>query len=121
MLNRFFGNRKANMDAVCDYAYRGEKAGDNMGPSLNLFDIDNDGFDDVVIAARYAKKYRGAVYIWWGGENLDGNRRADIFNWDTTNASPGKHTLKVEIPPVPGEQNTEDNCKTVVIEVKGSS
>jgi hypothetical protein len=40
------------------------------------------------------------------------------FNWDTTNASIGKHTLKVEIPPVPGEKNTEDNIKTVTIEVK---
>ncbi|MHC4681119.1 MAG: hypothetical protein ACYTEK_20765 [Planctomycetota bacterium] len=41
-----------------------------------------------------------------------------ILDWDTTTASIGKHTLKVEIPPVPGEQNTEDNVKTVTIEVK---
>jgi hypothetical protein len=43
------------------------------------------------------------------------------FTWDTTNTSIGKHTLKVEIPPVPGEQNTEDNIKTVTIEVKEPS
>ena len=40
------------------------------------------------------------------------------FDWDTTNASIGKHTLRVEIPPVPGEQSTEGNVKTVTIEVK---
>jgi hypothetical protein len=40
------------------------------------------------------------------------------FDWDTTNASIGKHTLKVEIPPVAGEKITEDNVKTVTIEVK---
>jgi hypothetical protein len=40
------------------------------------------------------------------------------FTWNTTKVSIGKHTLKVEIPPVPGGQNTEDNVKTVTIEVK---
>ena len=39
------------------------------------------------------------------------------YGRDTTNATIGKHTLKVEIPPVPGEQNTEDNVKTATIEV----
>jgi hypothetical protein len=29
-----------------------------------------------------------------------------------------KHTVKVEIPPVPEEQNTDDNIKSVMIEVK---
>jgi len=43
------------------------------------------------------------------------------FNWDTSNASIGKHILRVEIPPVPGEQNTEDNTKTVTIEVNEPS
>ena len=39
------------------------------------------------------------------------------FDWDTTNALIGKHTLKMEIPPVPGEENNEDNVKTITIEV----
>jgi hypothetical protein len=43
------------------------------------------------------------------------------FNWDTTNASIGTHTLKVEIPPVPGEENTKDNVRIVTIEVKDPS
>lgn len=73
---------------------------------------------------------------WWfrkwvdpTGENpefsgVDARRRpypVITFTWDTTNASIGRHTLKVEIPPVPGEQNTVDNIKTVTIEVKGPS
>jgi hypothetical protein len=41
-----------------------------------------------------------------------------ILDWDTTDVSIGKHTLKIAIPPVPGEQNKEDNVKTVTIEVK---
>jgi hypothetical protein len=57
----------------------------------------------------------GRCYLYYGPFSSV----ADItFHWDTTNASIGKHTLKVEIPPVPGEQNIEDNIKTVTIEVK---
>ncbi|MEJ2705587.1 MAG: hypothetical protein P8Z79_24370 [Sedimentisphaerales bacterium] len=44
--------------------------------------------------------------------------RESKINWDTASASLGKHTLKVEIPPLEGEQNTENNVKTVTIEVK---
>ena len=66
------------MDTVCDYTFRGENAGDSMGSSIELFDIDNDGFDDVIVGARYARNFRGAVYIWWGGKDFDGNKPADI-------------------------------------------
>lgn len=233
----FFGNNKEDMDNVCDYAFRGEKPNNEMGSSLELFDIDADGFYDIVVGARFAKDYRGAAYIWWGGIGFNGNRPADVvltgepgsnlggdgivcgyfngdqygdilvgaYNYpgaayrhgraylfygsnrasmdtacdlifrgcngkyhyfgvqvscgdanndgysdviigepgyletqgrvhmyygpfsdiedvtltcDTTNTSVGTHTLKAEIPPVEGEQNTEDNVKTVNIEVK---
>ncbi|MBL7188879.1 MAG: VCBS repeat-containing protein [Phycisphaerae bacterium] len=74
----FLGNTKEDMDAVCDYVFRGEEASNEMGYSVDLFDIDNDGFSDVVVGARYAKYGRGTVYVWWGGKDFDGNRPADI-------------------------------------------
>ena len=74
----FFGNTKESMDAVCDVVFRGENPNNQMGSSLDLFDIDNDGFDDVIVGARMARNQRGAVYIWWGGKNIDGNRPADV-------------------------------------------
>ena len=37
----------------------------------------------------------------------------------TTNASIGEHTLMVEIPPVPGEQNTEDIDPNTVSTYRG--
>ena len=237
----FFGNTKQKMDAISDCVFRGEHPRAQMGSSLELFDIDNDGFDDVIVGARFARNWRGAVYIWWGAKDFNGNRPADAvlegeprsnmgadeiacgyfnndhygdilvgaptypgadttrgrayiffgnrkslfntcrditfegefgncpqrfgialssgnlngdkhddvvfgawgyknnqgraylyygpfsdtenisFNWDTTNASIGTHTLKVEIPPVPGEKNTEDNVKTITIDVKAPS
>ena len=74
----FLGNTKNTMDANCDYIFRGEEYNANMGSSLELFDIDNDGFDDVIVGARFAKDHCGAVYIWWGGTVFDGDRPADI-------------------------------------------
>ena len=235
----YFGNTKEKMDTECDWFFTGETSGDNLGSAVDIFDIDNDAYDDVIVAARYAvDNFRGRVYIYWGSEDFDGSKpgvvlerqeissmgaylecghfngdsygdilvggwqypgppykhgraylfygntkasmdtnsdhifagegctedyfgfhvsvgdvnndgytdaliaepganhwigRAHLFygpfdaitditfNWDTTNASPGKHTIKVEIPPVPGEQNTEDNVKTVTVEIKEPS
>jgi hypothetical protein len=34
--------------------------------------------DGLLLCARYAKGYRGAVYIWRGGRGFDGNRPADV-------------------------------------------
>ena len=234
----FFGNTKKEMDSICDYTFRGKEARGQMGSSVELCDIDNDGFGDVIIGARFGRNGRGAVYIWWGSNDFDGDKPADLvlqgkvvkrnnmggdtiicedfnndgygdilvsaynypgysivhggaylfygnrqgvmdavcdhiiyppkedtkyfgfsvsagdvnndgytdafisapgadpvngksflyygpfedsttvtFNWDTTNAAIGKHTIKVEIPPVPGEHNIENNVKTITIEV----
>ena len=235
----FFGGEKMRMDAICDHVFSGDSASDNMGSSVELFDINNDEFAEAIIGARYAADYRGRVYLYWGkrgfgankpdlvlegepGSHIGGDEIAcgyfnsdeygdilagamgypdprfpenrmgcayifngntkelmdtqvdhrlegesghsgrfgtglssgdfnndhyddvvigawgynklqgraylyygplsdteDItFKWDTTNASIGKHTLKVEIPPVQGEQNTEDNVTNVTIEVR---
>jgi len=58
---------------------------------------------------------QGRVWLYYGGPPLS----TDItFNWNTTNASPGKHTLKASIAPVEGEEDTADNSVTVEVEVK---
>ncbi len=49
-----------------------------MGSCVDVFDIDNDGFDDVVVGARSTNQNSGSVYIWWGHKYLDGNMPADI-------------------------------------------
>ena len=67
----FFGNTKEEMDGACDCVFTGEDAHDQMGSSLDLFDINNDNFADVIIGARYAADYRGCVYVYWGGHNFD--------------------------------------------------
>ena len=236
----FLGNTKEKMDATCDYTFRGEGRNAQMGTGSKFFDIDNDGFDDLLLCSRFARDYRGAVYIWWGEKDFNGNRPADIvlegeslsnmggddiacgyfnddgygdilvggynyprwpiangrayifygnektsmdtdcdhifdpegdshnffgsrvsagdvnkdgymdaligaygggisqgkaylfygpfsntadltFNWDTTNASPGKHMLRTSIAPVAGEEDVADNTMTVTIELKEES
>ena len=84
-----------------------------------MADLNGDGHGDVVMAGAYYNNLQGKAWLWYGPF---GSCSSDItFNWNTNNASIGKHVLKVEIPPIPGEQNTEDNIKTVTIEVKEPS
>ena len=73
----YFGGSKQEMDGVCDCVFRGD-AGNEMGSSLDLYDIDSDGLHDVVVGARFSKT-RGVVSIWWGGTQFNDNRPADIL------------------------------------------
>jgi hypothetical protein len=110
----YSGSPQGDMDAEADHIFTPEPGRNGVFRSA-LADLNNDGHGDVVMAGAYYNNLQGRAWLWYGPFNTT----TDItFNWDTTNASIGKHTLKVEIPPVPGEQNTEDNIKTVTIEVK---
>ncbi|MFH1721305.1 MAG: hypothetical protein ABH950_01730, partial [Candidatus Altiarchaeota archaeon] len=63
---------------VCDFYFRGEAFREERGTGSQFCDINNDGFDELLLCSRFAKDFRGAVYIWWGGKDFDGNRPADI-------------------------------------------
>jgi hypothetical protein len=116
----FYGNEKTAMDNTPDHIFYGESVdGGYAGESIKV-DLNNDGYDEAVIPdvlySRAPKPERGRVYLYYSKNHSS----EDVsFNWYTTNASIGKHTLKIEIPPVAGEQNRADNIKTVTIEVKG--
>ena len=87
--------------------------GENLPVKTVTVDFNGDSFLDVALGT--GNSYQGKCWLWYGPFE---NTAETTFNWDTTNASIGKHTLQVEIPPVPEEENTEDNMKTVTIEVK---
>ena len=114
----FYGNSKALMDTNHDYIFGGECGVDDyFGNEVSAGDVNGDGHVDALLGAVGANDKTGRIYLHYG-PFYDAS---DItFNWDTTNASIGTHTLKLEIPPVPGEQNTKDNIKTMTIEVKES-
>jgi len=110
----FHGGPQDSMDNTYDCTFTGESP-DFGAFSSRIADFNNDGHGDVAMGGMSHNESQGKVLLWYGPFDTT----TDItFNWDTTKASLGKHTLKVEIPPVPGEQNTENNIKTVTVEVK---
>jgi hypothetical protein len=108
------GGTRGEMDSVADHTFEASMS-NWLSFQTNLVDVNNDGYDDVLRSGPGYNNFRGRALLWFGPFNTS---TEITFTWDTTNASIGKHNLKVEIPPVPGEQNTEDNVKTVTIEVK---
>jgi ankyrin repeat protein len=177
----YFGGKQ--MDQICDGVFDGENPEDMFGFGISCGHINHDRYADIVIGARHYDNQRGRVYVFYGAPrgsmdsmfdtkldplydnywangfgktkvlcvdiNADGSddvivpapwwghpdrgrvyifhgasSDADVdmaFRWPVANASIGRHTLKVEIPPVPGEQNIKDNVKTVTIEVREPS
>lgn len=84
----------------------------------HLVDVNNDGYGDVVRSGWKYNNCQGRALLWYGPFDTI----MDItFNWDTTNASPGKHILKASIAPVAGEEDVADNTATVEVEVKERS
>ena len=113
----YYGRPQHSMDETynCTFTGDGPRFG---GFNSRIADFNNDGHGDVVMAGTFYNETQGRGLLWFGPFSTS----AEItFNWDTTDASIGKHTLKVEILPVSGEQNTEDNIKTITVEVKEPS
>ena len=111
----FYGNTKSAIDITYDRVFDGEKELNRFGLNVAIGDANGDGFNDAFVGAYGYNNTQGRAYLFYGPFSNTDNI---TFHWDTTNTSIGKHILKVEIPPVPGEQNTEDNVKTITIEVK---
>lgn len=115
----YYGNIGNMMDTHRDHVFAGEGGTmDMFGCQLAVGDVNRDGYTDALISAPFGNHATGRCYLYYGPFY---NTTNITFNWTTTNASIGKHTLKIEIQPVPGEKNTEDNIKTVTIEVKEPS
>ena len=81
-----------------------------------MADSNGDGYGDIIMQGYEYNNYQGRCWLWYGP--FAPSSTTVTFNWDTTNVSIAKHALKVEIPPVPGEQNTDNNTKTMTIKVK---
>ena len=59
---------------------QGEHHGDMLGRSLeSAGDINQDGYDDIMIGAPWADSLRGYVYIYFGCENLDTMKKITLY------------------------------------------
>jgi len=111
----YYGGPKGSMDTTCDHTFTGEEA-DCQPQRTRVADFNGDGYGDIIMQGVEYNNYQGRCWLWYGGFKPSSTHV--MLNWDTTNVSPGKHTLKAEIAPVPGEEDTADNTMTVMVNVK---
>lgn len=61
------------MDETPDLIINGNQFGENFGYSISMSgDINNDGFDDIIVGAPWFGSGRGRTYIYLGGSSIDG-------------------------------------------------
>ncbi len=111
----YYGGTKTSIDNVCDLTFTGEAQNSGYGACVNLADLSNDDYADVVIGGWKYNNNRGRVWLYY---NKPHSSTEVNFDWDTTSASVEDHILKVEISPVGGEEDTADNTMTTTVNVK---
>jgi len=83
------------IDNAVDIIFEGEQVADRFGVSVSTAgDINNDGFDDVIVGACGYKSKTGRAYIYYGGRNMngavnatfDGEHPADRFGFSVSTA-----------------------------------
>ncbi|MBN1974331.1 MAG: ankyrin repeat domain-containing protein [Sedimentisphaerales bacterium] len=57
-----------NMDTKADLILEGQNEKELFGDGIACGDIDNDGYDDIVIAAGGYNESRGRAYLYWGSD-----------------------------------------------------
>jgi hypothetical protein len=67
----YYGGPGTSMDSIPDKIFIGENPRDDFGVAGCVFDIDNDGFADLIIGVRGYNNNQGRVYLYWGGEDMD--------------------------------------------------
>lgn len=69
----FYGG--PDMDNTADLILEGQNEGDRFGDGIACGDIDNDGYEDIVIGAGNYSEKRGRAYLYWGSDrhSMDAN------------------------------------------------
>jgi len=115
----YYGDAQGAMNEVADLILDGESGEvGRFGNAVVSGDINGDSYDDIVVGAWSYNSFQGRAYLYYGPFS----DTTDItFNWNTTNATPGKHILKAFIAPVAGEEDVADNTAIVTVEIKGAT
>ena len=69
----FYGG--PDIDTKPDLIFEGENEGDHFGNHIVCGDIDNDGYDDILVGAYYFNNRQGRAYLYWGSDrnSMDSN------------------------------------------------
>ncbi len=62
----FYGG--PGMDTTADLILEGQNEGDRFGDAIVCGDIDNDGYEDIIIGAGEYSEKRGRAYLYWGSD-----------------------------------------------------
>jgi ankyrin repeat protein len=91
----YYGNDKANMDTSCDVVFDCPESGRSQFSYVEVFDIDADGYSDVIIGARFALNCRGRVYLYWGDQRADMDAIPDkVFTGEETGMMLGGNDIQ---------------------------
>ena len=71
----FYGG--PDIDTTADLIFEGQNEGDWFGNGIVCGDIDNDGHNDIIIAAGCYNKRQGCAYLYWGSDRNSMDTNAD--------------------------------------------
>ena len=80
----YYGNTKESIDTSYDLIFAAENSGDGFGYAIGCGDVDNDGYGDIIIGARFypsQKPEQGRAYLYYGSSRSNMDAKADkIFD-----------------------------------------
>jgi hypothetical protein len=92
----FYGG--PDMDTTCDLIFEGETEGDVFGGNVSCGDIDNDGYEDIIIGAWRFKSGTGRAYLYWGSERSRMDSNPDkIFDGEAQEGAGFSHSVVYDI------------------------
>jgi hypothetical protein len=76
----------SSMDNTADVTLTGEVTNNRFGYSVSTAgDVDNDGYDDVIVGASGYNSYTGRAYIYYGGSSMDNTANVTLTGEGTGN------------------------------------
>lgn len=75
----YWGDSRERMDTNYDLVFEAEiESGGNFGANVGIGDIDNDGYEDIVIGANTFNNTQGRAYLYWGASRENMNTDCDL-------------------------------------------
>jgi len=74
----YWGAEGIGMDNICDLIFKNQSAREQYA-AIDVFDIDNDGFADIIIGAQGYDRARGRVYLHWGADRTSMDTTPDKY------------------------------------------
>ena len=70
-----------SMDNTADVTMTGESSGEELGKKIIVTDLNNDGFDEAILAGYGNGNQKGIVNIYYGGNSMDNISDLSIAGW----------------------------------------